>query len=126
MSGHEDEAVLDGHTAEVVSLTQWLRRAVQASDQELRERVYRGWHGFGYHHPDAGYVCAVFPRDDEVLLAFEHGVDLPDPEGLLIAGGRQVRSLVFTDRSSHPFAVIREFVRAAVEDGLARRQSGGR
>ena len=126
MSEAEAEAVLDDHTPEVYSLAQWLRRAVKSADEGLSERVYKGWHGFGYHHADAGYVCAVFPREDDVLLAFEHGADLADPDGRLTHGGRQVRSLVFTERSSHPFAAIRGFVAAAVEDGLARRQSGGR
>ncbi len=124
MSEADAEAVLDGHTPEVYGLAQWLRRAVKSADRDLSERVYKGRHGFGYHHPDAGYVCAVFPREDDVLLAFEHGADLADPEGRLTAGGKQVRSLVFTERSSHPFAVIRGFVRAAVEDGVRRRQSG--
>jgi hypothetical protein len=124
MSEADAEAVLDGHTPEVYGLARWLRRAVTSADRDLSERVYKGRHGFGYHHPDAGYVCAVFPREDDVLLAFAHGADLADPEGRLAAGGRQVRSLVFTGRSSHPFAVIRGFVRAAVEDGLARRRSG--
>jgi hypothetical protein len=124
MSEADAEAVLGGHTPEVYGLVQWLRRAVKSADQDLRERVYTGWHGFGYHHPDAGYVCAVFPREDDVLLAFEHGANLADPEGRLTEGGKQVRSLVFTERSSHPFADIRGFVRAAVEDGVRRRQSG--
>ena len=124
MSEADAEAVLDGHTPDVYGLAQWLRRAVKSADQDLSERVYTGWHGFGYHHPDAGYVCAVFPREDDVLLAFEHGADLADPEQRLTEGGRQVRHLVFSDRSSHPFAAVRGFVGAAVEDGVARRQSG--
>ena len=124
MNEADAEAVLDGHTPEVYGLAQWLRRAVKSADHGLGERVYKGRHGFGYHHPDAGYVCAVFPREDDVLLAFEHGVDLADPEVRLAAGGKQVRYLVFAERSSHPFTVIRGFVKAAVEGGVARRQSG--
>jgi hypothetical protein len=124
MSEADAEDVLDGHTPAVYGLAQWLRRAVKSADEHLSERVYKGWHGFGYHHPDAGYVCAVFPREDDVLLAFEHGADLADPERRLTEGRKQMRSLVFTDRSSHPFAAIRGFVAAAVEDGVARRQSG--
>jgi hypothetical protein len=87
MSESEAEALLDGHTPEVYEVAQWLRRAVKSSDPSLNERVYNGWHGFGYHHPDAGYVGAVFPRDEDVLLAFEHGADLADPD----AGGRPRR-----------------------------------
>ena len=124
MRTEKEAAVLDGHSEAVVDIADWLRQAVRESEPELRERVYVGWHGFGFHHPDAGYVCAVFPRDDDVLLAFEHGVDLPDPEGRLQPGGKQVRHLVFTSRGSQPPRVIAAFVAAAVEEGVRRRQSG--
>ena len=124
MRTEKEAAVLDGHSAAVVDLADWLRQTVRAADPELRERVYVGWHGFGFHHPDAGYVCAVFPRDEDVLLAFEHGVDLPDPEGRLQAGGKQVRHLVFASRDAHPPRATTAFVAAAVEEGVRRRQSG--
>lgn len=124
MRTEKEAAVLDGHSVAVVDVTDWLRQTARAADPELRERVYVGWHGFGFHHPDAGYVRAVFPRDDDVLLAFEHGVDLPDPEGRLRSGGKQVRHLVFASRGSHPPRAIAAFVAAAVEEGVRRRQSG--
>jgi hypothetical protein len=120
----KEATVLEGHSQAVVDLTNWLRQTVRAADPELGERVYVGWHGFGFHHPDAGYVCAVFPRAEDVLLAFEHGVDLPDPERRLQAGGKQVCHLVFTSRDAHPPRVIAVFVAAAVEEGVRRRQSG--
>lgn len=124
MRTEKEAAVLEGHSEAVVDIADWLRQTVRAVDPELRERVYVGWHGFGFHHPDAGYVCAVFPRDDDVLLAFERGVDLADPDGRLQIGGKQVRHLVFTSRDAHPPRVIAVFVAAAVEEGVRRRQSG--
>jgi hypothetical protein len=75
----------------VVAAAQWLREVVLDAMPDAAERVYRGWHGFGYHHPQAGYVCAVFPRADDALLAFERGVLLADPHGLLYGDGRTVR-----------------------------------
>jgi len=120
----KEAAVLEGHSEAVVDIADWLRQTVRAVDPELRERVYVGWHGFGFHHPDAGYVCAVFPRDDDVLLAFERGVDLADPDGRLQIGGKQVRHLVFAGLDAQPRSVIAAFVSAAVEEGVRRRQSG--
>jgi len=120
----KEAAVFEGHSQAVVDVADWLRQTVRAADPELGERVYVGWHGFGFHHPDAGYVCAVFPREEDVLLAFEHGVDLPDPERRLQAGGKQVKHLVFARRGTHPPRVIAVFVAAAVEEGVRRRQSG--
>ena len=55
------------------------------------ERIYRGWKGLGYHDPDAGYMCAIFPMEGAVRVAFEHGHLLPDPQRLLKGDGKQVR-----------------------------------
>ena len=85
------EDILEEHTPEVITITQWLRGLVFKALPEAREQVYVGWHGFGYHVPGAGYVCAVFPRAHEVRLSFEHGAELPDPHRLLEGRGRQVR-----------------------------------
>jgi len=52
----------------------------------------------GYHHPDGGYLCGLFPQRDSVKLGFEFGVLLPDPDGLLEGRGRQVRYLVIRGR----------------------------
>ena len=35
-------------------------------------------------------------------VGFEHGVDLPDPDGLLQGAGRQVRYLVFRPDAARP------------------------
>jgi len=74
-------------------LALWLRGLVRAADPHLSGHVCRGWGGIGYRHPEAGCVGAIFPREGEVHLAFEHGASLPDPERRLAGAGRQVRHL---------------------------------
>ena len=76
---------------------------------EAEERAYPVWKGIGYVHPQAGYLCAIFPYQDHVALAFEFGVLLDDPDGLLHAGktsARKVRYLeVRTARDIRPRAI---------------------
>src|ERR671919_1573027 len=67
----------------------------------------RGLARVGYH-TEAGSVGAVVPRTDKVLLGFEQGARLPDPEGLFEGTGRRVRYVhLVTSRpcSSPPFVI---------------------
>jgi hypothetical protein len=57
------------------------------------EKVYLGWRGIGFHHPTAGYLCAIFPSQEDVKIGFEHGNLLHDPDHLLAGTGKQVRYL---------------------------------
>lgn len=96
--------ILADHSDEVADLTRRLRAVIRTARPELGEKIYLGWHGLGFHHPAKGYVAALFPREHDVNVGFEHGADLPDPRGLLQGEGRQVRYLVFTPRGVRPSA----------------------
>jgi hypothetical protein len=85
--------LLVGEPPAVAALVHRLRAVVRAAHPDLRERVYPGWHGLGFHHPRAGYLCALFPRDGGVNVGFEHGADLPDPHGRLLGEGRRMRDV---------------------------------
>jgi hypothetical protein len=85
--------LLIGELPPVAALVRRLRAVVRAAHPNLRERVYPGWHGLGFHHPRGGYVCALFPRDGGVNVGFEHGADLPDPHGRLLGEGRRMRDV---------------------------------
>ncbi len=110
-------ALLAEHSPEVVAAAEWLRAVVLGALPDAGERVYRGWHGFGYHHPEAGYVCAVFPRAGDALLAFERGVLLDDPHGLLRGDGRTVRWVQVTTPGDPPADQLVELIDAAVLAG---------
>ena len=116
---HDLEAaeVLADHTDEVVATAQWLRELVAATVPDAVESVYKGWHGFGYRHPEAGYVCAVFPRAEGVQLSFEHGTGLPDPRRLLRGTGRQVRHVEVRAPGDPPAAHLVELIDAALTTG---------
>lgn len=84
-------ALLADFAPEVAALARRLRARLLEHVPDLEERVYRGWRGLGYHARGAGYLCALFPLDGYVDVAFEHGADLEDPAGLFYRGGTQVR-----------------------------------
>ena len=108
------EELLAEHTTAIARLADRVRRVVVDAMPESEERTYPGWHGIGYVHPDAGYVCGIFPRRDEVRLGFEHGALLADPDGLLIEGN-QVRYMVFHKGDTIDAAAISDLIADAVE-----------
>ncbi len=108
------EGLLAEHSPPVARVARQVRRTVRAAMPESEERVYPGWHGIGYHHPDVGYVCGIFPRRDEVRLGFEHGHLLSDPDHVLVSGGKQVRYLVIERWSPELRQRIVDFMRQAV------------
>ena len=69
--------------------------AVEETHPELARKVQPGWQAVGYRHKRAGYVCGVFIRSDRVMLLFEHGRLLSDPQGVLQGDGKQVRFIPY-------------------------------
>jgi hypothetical protein len=109
------------HHPEVLDLALWVRQLVLEAEPDLTERVYRGWDGIGFRHPDGGYVCAIYPRDDEVRLLFEHGARLDDPDRILVGEGTQTRFIPITERNNDLATMVQQYVRAAVAERLFRR-----
>jgi hypothetical protein len=107
------------HEAE---LALWTCDAVARADADLAPRVYRGWRGVGFRHPEAGYVCGVFPKDGGVDLLFEHGATLVDPEHVLRGEGTQTRVLRIDAASDDAAALVERYVQQAVAQRLAERK----
>jgi hypothetical protein len=107
--------------AAVMELALWVRAVVLAAEPDLTERIYRGWDGIGFRHPDAGYVCAIYPHADHVRLLFEHGVRLSDPRELLEGAGTQTRYVSLRGADESVVPALTELVRDAVAERLFRR-----
>jgi len=116
------EFLVESHPG-LADLALWVREVVLAGEPDLTERVYLGWDGIGFRHPDAGYVCAIYPREQEqeVRLLFEHGVRLNDPERLLEGAGTQTRFIRVRERDDRLAGAIGRYVHAAVAERLFRR-----
>ena len=106
--------ILAAHTPDVRALAESLRKLVLEAVPNAREVAYPVWHGIGYHHPDNGYFCAVFPQADSVKLGFEFGVLLPNPGGLLTSSGKQVRYVTLREGGALPAAEIKKLLRSAI------------
>jgi cytidylate kinase len=113
----ERSSLLADHTLEIVDLTQILRAVVRSALPMATEKINLGWHGIGYHDPDAGYVAGIFPGEDSVKLGFEHGVELPDPEGLSEGDGSRVRYVVLDEWDEQLRDPITDLLQAAIEFG---------
>lgn len=109
--------LLAEHTPEVAELTLAVRAAIRSQHPELSERVYPGWHGIGFHHPKAGYACALFPGVDAVRLGFEHGHLLIDSDGWFDEGGGQVRYVTLTGWNADLVGPLTELVDEAIALG---------
>jgi hypothetical protein len=125
--------VLDGAPAPVAALTLRLREAVLAAHPGLRERVYLGWHGLGFHHPTGGYLAALFPDGHDVLVGLHHGGTLPDPHGRLLGSRARVRYLRFHPGAVEPLPasehdLLVDYLDLAVDHALdrARERAGAR
>ena len=110
-------AFLAGLPRDTQALAQRLRTIITSTLPDAAERVYPGWRGIGYRHPQTGSICAIFITADMVKLGFEHGASLTDPHGLLIAGpsgGTQVRYVEIRRLRDIRISPIRALLRQAV------------
>lgn len=88
------EEYLNQFPGEIQNLARKLRALVRKAVPDVLERVYPGWKIIGYRAPfgaSSVYIGFLAPFKDQVVLGFEYGVLLADPEGVLEGGGTQVR-----------------------------------
>jgi hypothetical protein len=102
-------------------LALWTRDRVRVAEPDFVERVYRGWQGIGFRHPEAGLVCAVYPRSEWVVLLFEHGASMADPDHVLEGDGSQTRFVRVREPSDGTAALIHRLVQQAVAERLLYR-----
>jgi len=83
---------------------------------EATQKVNLGWKSLNFSHPNVGYFCGLFPVDDRVVVAFEFGVLLPDPDGILDSRScaKQVRYAQIRSLDALPRAALKRLLRAAV------------
>ncbi len=117
----EAEQYLREEHSATAELALWTRAVVRAAEPDFAEKIYRGWRGVGFHHPEAGFVCAIYPRSDHVVLLFEHGAALRDPDGVLEGNGKQTRFLRVRAANEENAARIAALVQQAVAERLLYR-----
>lgn len=108
------QRLLDGAAPDISELALDLVDCVMACQPAFGAKVRFGWRSVNFRHPRAGHVCAIFPMKAEVLLVFEHGRLLADPQGLLEGETRQVRTLKLRPGMAIPRRSIAELLGKAV------------
>lgn len=83
---------------------------------DVTEKVSLGRKSLNFSHPNVGYFCGLFPRDDRVVVEFEFGVLLPDPDGVLDSNScaKQVRYVRIGSLDPVPRAALKRLFQAAV------------
>jgi hypothetical protein len=107
-------SLLATHHPHIRAIVERLRVIVREAVPDASETPQPSWHSINYRHPDCGYFCGIFPQQDDVLLAFEFGVLLPDPNGALEGKGTQVRFLRIKDIKDIKVRAIKYFIREAL------------
>lgn len=108
------DEILATHTRAIRVLCEKLRALARESMPSATEHGYAGWHAIAYRHPQAGYVCGVFPFATHVRFLFEHGVLLADPDRLLVGDGKQVRYIDLKPGDTIPSDALRVMIAEAV------------
>jgi len=107
------EALLARHPG-TAALAAELVALVARVAPDLAAKVQPGWGSVNFRHRRAGFVCAVFPAADRVLLLFEHGRELSHP--LLVDNGKvkQVRWIPFLPGDEIPADEIAILIAEAI------------
>jgi hypothetical protein len=70
---------------------------------------------YGYGTTYADLICAIAPFKTYVNLMFSRGVDLEDPQGLLIGTGKRARHIKLTTVDEVHQPAVREIILQAVQ-----------
>ncbi len=96
---HSEQSVdgyLEQFPANIRLLAEKVRGLILKAVPDVMERVYPGWKIIGYRAPlgtSSVYIGFLEPFQDRVVLGFEYGVLLSDPDGVLEGSGTQVRQV---------------------------------
>jgi hypothetical protein len=109
---------------EIQELANALRALIKETVPNLKEAVYTGWKLIGYRvkkgRSDA-YFCFVAPFPNRVMLGFEYGILLFDPNLQLEGEGTQVRYLTVREPDDLEPEVFRAFIAEAAQIALQRK-----
>jgi hypothetical protein len=120
------EEFLSTFPPEIQELANELRSLVKETIPNVKEAVYTGWKLIGYRvkkgRRDA-YFCFIAPFPNRVMLGFEYGIQLFDPNLRLEGDGTQVRYLTVREQDDIEQESFRAFIVEAAQIALQRKFS---
>jgi hypothetical protein len=117
------EEFLSGFRPEIQALANELRALVKETTPHMKEAVHTGWKLIGYRVKEGrrdAYFCFIAPFPNRVMLGFEYGIQLFDPELRLEGEGTQVRYLTVRKQKDIVPEVFRTFIAEAAQIALQR------
>ena len=118
------EEFLSTFPPEMQALANELRALVKETVPNLKEAVYTGWKLIGYRvkkgRSDA-YFCFIAPFSNRIMLGFEYGIQLFDPNLQLEGEGTQVRYLTVRQQEDIELEMFRAFIAEAAQIALQRK-----
>jgi hypothetical protein len=116
------EELLGSHNPDIQTIVTTLRNLILQTVPNAAESANPGWHSVNYRHPQQGYFCGIFPTQDTVILVFEFGILLPDPDGILEGDGKQVRNIVFHSQDEIAAESIKKLLLEALNLPVSRNE----
>lgn len=110
----------------IQSLANELRALVKETVPVNNEAVYPGWKLIGYRVRKgrrSAYFCFIAPFENRLMLGFEYGIQLFDPELRLEGEGTQVRYLTVREQEDIQPEIFRAFIAEAAQIALQRKTS---
>ena len=102
----------------------WLRSFVWDLYPETNELIYDNYNAvaFGWSLTDklGDVFCSIAVARDHVNFGFNRGVDIADPEKVLIGNGNQYRYIRVREKEDFPEDYIKQLLQAAYENAVAR------
>lgn len=118
------EEFLSTFPPEILDLANELRSLVAETIPNVKEAVYTGWKLIGYRvkkgRRDA-YFCFIAPFPNRIMLGFEYGIQLFDPELRLEGDGTQVRYLTVREKEDIDPESFRAFIAEAAQIALQQK-----
>ncbi len=120
------EEFLSTFPPEMQELANELRSLVKETIPNVKEAVYSGWKLIGYRvkkgRKDA-YFCFIAPFPNRIMLGFEYGIQLFDPNLRLEGDGTQIRYLTVREKDDIDPESFRAFIIEAAQIALQRKFS---
>lgn len=111
---------------EINELVLWLRAFVWDLYPKTNELIYDNYNAlaFGWSPTDkVGHIfcsIAIGRTSKNIHFGFYWGIEIADPEKLLIGNGNQYRYLLVTSKKDFPKAYIKKLVKEAYANSCAR------
>lgn len=101
-------------------ISESLRDLVRSTFPAATEKVYTGWKLLGYRIPDgvkSRFFCCIVPqkKENDVLLGFQYGIAMDNPEGILEGKGTQVRFVRVKRKDQYQDADLIRLIEHAAE-----------